>query len=171
MFLLDTQKEPKRYPLLPIAREARLKGAGFVLRTNASAKPPHIAPLRIQERTDWPLPGANTLRWDVLQFLFFIADFRSFVGAASPTPRGTERNYNTFGWYFIYIRSVGKGLDPSLQFCGYANSKPPLCKGRWHGAAVTEGLWPYGGRPIYGQGHNPPVCAIAQPAPFTQGGL
>ena len=28
LFLLDTQKEPKRCPLLPIAREARLKGNG-----------------------------------------------------------------------------------------------------------------------------------------------
>ena len=36
VFLLETQKEPKRSPLLPIAREARLKSAGFVLRTNAS---------------------------------------------------------------------------------------------------------------------------------------
>ena len=26
VFLLDTQKEPKRCPLLPIAREARLRG-------------------------------------------------------------------------------------------------------------------------------------------------
>ena len=24
---------------------------------------------------------------------------------------------------------------------------------------------------MYGQGHNPSVCAIAQPAPFTQGSL
>ena len=24
---------------------------------------------------------------------------------------------------------------------------------------------------MYPKGHNPPVCAIAQPAPFTQGGL
>ena len=32
--------------------------------------------------------------------------------------------------------------------------KPPLCKGRC--PAGAEGLWFYGGRPIYGQGHNPP---------------
>ena len=73
LFLLDTQKEPKRCPLLPIAREARLKGAGFASRTRRYA--PHIAPLRIQERTDWPLPGANTLRWDGAKFLFYIVFF------------------------------------------------------------------------------------------------
>ena len=50
-----------------------------------------------------------------------------------------------------------------------ATVKPPLCKGRWHAGA--EGLWPYEGRSMYGQGHNPSVCAIAQPAPFTQGSL
>ena len=37
--------------------------------------------------------------------------------------------------------------------------------------AGAEGLWPYEGSSMYGQGHNPSVCAIAQPAPFTQGGL
>ena len=55
------------------------------------------------------------------------------------------------------------------MFAPTARLKPPLCKGRWHGVAVTEGLGHYEGRPMYGQGHNPSVCAIAQPAPFTQG--
>ena len=60
MFLLGTQKEPKRCPLLPIAREARLKGAWVrALRERFAS-----APLRIQDRTDWPLPGANTLHED-----------------------------------------------------------------------------------------------------------
>ena len=26
------------------------------------------------------------------------------------------------------------------RFVGTRRRKPPLCKGRWHGAAVTEGL-------------------------------
>ena len=35
--------------------------------------------------------------------------------------------------------------------------------------AGAEGLWPYGGRSIFGQGHNPPPPIGG--APFTQGGL
>ena len=34
-----------------------------------------------------------------------------------------------------------------------------------------EGLWPDGSRPICPQDYNPSVCAVAQPAPFTPGGL
>ena len=76
MFLLEPQKEPKKVPLLPIAREARLKGAWVrALRERFAS-----APLRIQERTDWPLPGANALRLDGSRFLLFVAYFRSFVG-------------------------------------------------------------------------------------------
>ena len=44
-------------------------------------------------------------------------------------------------------------LSPFLQ----RTVKPPLCKGRWHGKAVAEGL-------------SIPQSA-SQPAPFTQGGL
>ena len=40
--------------------------------------------------------------------------------------------------------------------------KPPQYKGRWHGIAVTEGLW---------KKDNPSVFAYAKPAPFTQGSL
>ena len=76
MFLLKPQKEPKRVPLLPIAREARLKGAWVRAAHERFAS----APLRIQERTHWPLPGANTLRWDDAKFLLFVAAFRLFVG-------------------------------------------------------------------------------------------
>ena len=65
----------------------------------------------------------------------------------------------------------GAGLHGRAMLAPTTRLKPPLCKGRWHGGAVTEGLWPYGGRSIFGQGHNPSVCAIAQPAPFTQGSL
>ena len=76
VFLLEPQKEPKRVPLLPIAREARLKGDWVrALRERFAS-----APLRIQERTDWPLPGANTLRLHGSQFLIFVAYFRSVVG-------------------------------------------------------------------------------------------
>ena len=78
MFLLKPQKEPKRVPLLPIAREARLKGAWVRAAHERFAS----APLRIQERTDWPLPGANTLRLDGSKFLIFIVivAFGQFVG-------------------------------------------------------------------------------------------
>ena len=76
VFLLDTQKEPKKCPLLPIAREARLKGAWVRAAHERFAS----APLRIQERTHWPLPGANTLQLDGSQFLLFVVCFRSFVG-------------------------------------------------------------------------------------------
>ena len=80
VFLLEPQKEPKRVPLLPIAREARLKGAWVrALRERFAS-----APLRIQERTDWPLPGANTLRLHGSRFLLFIANFGLFVGGGVP---------------------------------------------------------------------------------------
>ena len=36
-----------------------------------------------------------------------------------------------------YSKQLRRDQDPSLQ---YRPLKPPLCKGRWHGAAVTEGL-------------------------------
>ena len=76
MFLLEPQKEPKRVPLLPIAREARLRGAWVrALRERFAS-----APLRTQERTDWPLPAANTLQWNCSQFLFLVAAFWQFVG-------------------------------------------------------------------------------------------
>ena len=57
--------------------QSRLKGAWVrALRERFAS-----APLRIQERTDWPLPAANTLRLNDSQFLFWVAYFRSFVGA------------------------------------------------------------------------------------------
>ena len=56
--------------------QSRLKGAWVrALRERFAS-----APLRIQERTDWPLPGANALRLDGSRFLLFVAYFRSFVG-------------------------------------------------------------------------------------------
>ena len=37
---------------------------------------------------------------------------------------------------------MGKGRQKNFgaEFVGAQRRKPPLCKGRWHGAAVTEGL-------------------------------
>ena len=83
VFLLEPQKEPKRVPLLPIAREARLKGAWVrALRERFAS-----APLRIQERTDWPLPAANALRLDGLQFLLLVSYPQPFVGGRDIWPR------------------------------------------------------------------------------------
>ena len=45
----------------------------------------------------------------------------------------------------------------------------PCVKGGGSALALTEGLWPCGGKPMYGQGHNPPPPNGG--APFTQGGL
>ena len=70
------KRKRKRCPLLPIAREARLKGAWVRAAHERFAS----APLRIQERTDWPLPAANTLQWNCSQFLFLVAAFWQFVG-------------------------------------------------------------------------------------------
>ena len=36
-------------------------------------------------------------------------------------------------------------------------TKAPLCKGSWHGAAVTEGLW----LPLAREAVNPSVCLTA----------
>ena len=52
------------------------RGAGHGLRETArpasrSERRSAQFPLRIQERTDWPLPGANTLQWNCSKFLFF----------------------------------------------------------------------------------------------------
>ena len=73
--LFCDQKRSRKVPLLP-GRGARLKGAWVrALRERFAS-----APLRIQERTHWPLPGANTLRLDDEKFLLFVAAFRLFVG-------------------------------------------------------------------------------------------
>ena len=74
------------------------------------------------------------------------------------------------------------------MFAPTATVKPPLCKGRWMREAQTEGLWPYGGRSIFWQGHDPPpptggalraraplslrdISPHCGESPFTQGGL
>ena len=116
VFLFDTKKEPKKCPLLPIAREARLKGAWVRALHERFAS----APLRIQERTDWPLPGANTLRLNSLQFLFFVADFRSFVGGGvkshgwiwNPPPRQSK-----FGPGGVNVEGDGKALRKMQHSC------------------------------------------------------
>ena len=76
LFLLFCdQKRSRKVPLLP-RRGARLKGAWVRAAHERFAS----APLRIQEWTHWPLPGANTLQLDDAKFLFFVSYFRSFVG-------------------------------------------------------------------------------------------
>ena len=76
LFLLFCdQKRSRKVPLLP-RRGARLKGAWVRAAHERFAS----APLRIQERTDWPLPGANALRLVGSQFLLFVAYFLSVVG-------------------------------------------------------------------------------------------
>ena len=52
----------------------------------------------------------------------------------------------------------------------YCYLKPPLCKGRWHGAAVTEGLSRLPGESVYIRKVTIPQAA-SRPAPFTQGSL
>ena len=49
------------------------------------------APLRIQERTDWPLPGANTLRFDGAKFLLFVVYSRLVVGGGVPDAPANAR--------------------------------------------------------------------------------
>ena len=86
--LFCDQKSTRKVPLLP-GRGARLKGAWVRAAHERFAS----APLRIQERTHWPLPGANTLQLDDAKFLFFVSYFRSFVGggvAGSRSDRGTR---------------------------------------------------------------------------------
>ena len=41
---------------------------------------------------------------------------------------------------------------------------PPLCKGRWHGEAVTEGLLPLS-RERFTEAHNPSVASRQLPLP------
>ena len=67
-FVTKREAEKSRY----------FRGAGHGLRETARALRERRSaqfPLRIQERTDWPLPGANTLRLDGSQFLLFVAAF------------------------------------------------------------------------------------------------
>ena len=73
--LFCDQKSTRKVPLLP-RRGARLKGAWVRAAHERFAS----APLRIQERTDWPLPGANTLQPKNSQFLLLVSYFWTFVG-------------------------------------------------------------------------------------------
>ena len=45
------------------------------------------------------------------------------------------------GAFYMLPCSFTLPLIPAGEQCSPA-VKPPLCKGRWHGVAVTEGLWP-----------------------------
>ena len=77
--LFCDQKSTRKVPLLP-RRGARLKGAWVRAAHERFAS----APLRIQERTDWPLPGANTLQLDGAKFLLFVVYSRLVVGGGVP---------------------------------------------------------------------------------------
>ena len=80
--LFCDQKSTRKVPLLP-GRGARLKGAWVRAAHERFAS----APLRIQERTDWPLPAANALRLDGLQFLLLVSYPQPFVGGRDIWPR------------------------------------------------------------------------------------
>ena len=80
--LFCDQKSTRKVPLLP-GRGARLKGAWVRAAHERFAS----APLRIQERTDWPLPAANALRLDGLQFLLLVSYPQPFVGSRDIWPR------------------------------------------------------------------------------------
>ena len=87
-----------------------------------------------------------------------VAIIARFLGGVKTPP------YSTNGQGGVGAHSVRPcDLAVARDSCGRtmlaptAAAKPPLCKGRWHGGAVTEGLWPCGGRSIFGQGHNPSV--------------
>ena len=83
--LFCDQKSTRKVPLLP-GRGARLKGAWVRAAHERFAS----APLRIQERTDWPLPAANALRLDGLQFLLLVSYPQPFVGAETFGPGGVN---------------------------------------------------------------------------------
>ena len=108
LFLLFCdQKRSRKVPLLP-GRGARLKGAWVRAAHERFAS----APLRIQERTYWPLPGANTLRWDDAKFLLFVAAFRWFVGGGVLDAPGNLAIIATFranrrGGFYIRPWSFG----------------------------------------------------------------
>ena len=115
LFLLDTQKEPKRCPLLPIAREARLKGNGSRVARAAlravSLKNPRadgLAPTRGQHST-------------VGRFAISIICCSFLVVRRGRRPRRPGGfcvvAVWVVGWYLCW--SVGRGLDPSLRSGGY----------------------------------------------------
>ena len=49
--------------------------------------------------------------------------------------------------------------------------RPPCVKGAGCAIAQTGGLWPYGDKSMYGQGHNPSVTASPCHLPLHKGGF
>ena len=49
--------------------------------------------------------------------------------------------------------------------------RPPCVKGAGCAIAQTGGLWPYGDKSMYGQGHNPSVTASPCHLPLHKGGV
>ncbi|MDD6424834.1 MAG: hypothetical protein PUF92_05090, partial [Subdoligranulum variabile] len=79
------------------------------------------APLRTQERTDWPLPAANTLQWNCSQFLFLVAAFWQFVGGgvlgtAFRPRRGQSEK----------MQKALRNVQHSCTFLLFASSTTPL---------------------------------------------
>ena len=156
--LFCDQKSTRKVPLLP-GRGARLKGAWVRAAHERFAS----APLRIQERTHWPLPGANTLRLNGSQFLLFIANFGSFVGGGVlDAPCNFALSSNPPGEHCSPLRSLAHRLcregschyyTPSRKSYGrisyppgrphtrrHANPKAPLCKGGWLRVSADWGI-------------------------------
>ena len=119
--------------------QPRLKGAWVRAAHERFAS----APLRIQERTYWPLPGANTLRLNGSQFLLFIANFWSFVGGGArcaPPSADVPGNLtmiaafraNRRGGFHIRPGSLALAQDS----CGRAMLAPTLTKGSTRGVTL-----------------------------------
>ena len=104
--------------------QPRLKGAWVRAAHERFAS----APLRIQERTYWPLPGANTLRLNGSQFLLFIANFWSFVGGGVPDAPGNLAIIATFranrrGGFYIRPGNLTLPSNPPGEQCSPVQSR------------------------------------------------
>ena len=84
------------------------------------------------------------------------------VSACQKSPK------NTLLFRTSRIQQCGNSLQVSGRF--WRSAKPTLCKGGWHGAAVTGGLYVFKRIPFLPQFVNPSVKNQRfLPAPFTQG--
>ena len=108
VFLLEPQKEPKRVPLLPIAREARLRGAKFA-NANATLRAARRAPKNPRADGLAAARGQHSTSWDA-KFLMLVAGSRSFVGgdaciaphdlALPPNPRADMESAPTLNIFW-----------------------------------------------------------------------
>ena len=84
------------------------------------------------------------------------------VSACQKSPK------NTLLFRTSRIQQCGNSLQVSGRF--WRSAKPTLCKGGWHGAAATGGLYVFKRIPFLPQFVNPSVKNQRfLPAPFTQG--